>query len=112
MVDDRDIYKVVTYMHNMKPLKSKATDECIQCSAYEEWAVTEILSRLTDEMVTLPSHITGYEPVSAGEIVEQFIQEMEYCRSISTNRDAILMYSIAIDEGFNIRKLFEHEGVF
>ena len=74
--------------------------------SYSRWAANEIIDRLILEDSKLPSHITGKEPKSVVDIIEEFIRELNYCFSISDDVDRQEMFNIAVFSAEYILHLF------
>lgn len=92
-MDDRDVLTMERYIFENFPHPSGD-----KCDSYCRWAAEEILERIIDEASKLPSHITGIEPLTAEEIVESFIGEMELRTYESGSEEGRLIFSVARDE--------------
>ena len=98
-MDDRDVIKVEEYIQKMPKPASNDTKEIFDIHTYSRWAANEILERMIDETMKLPSHITGKESMSAVDIIENFIDEMDYYSWVSSSHRAKTIFRIARDEG-------------
>lgn len=94
-MDDRDVLRIEEYIRDDLP-KSK---EYFDLYVYSHWAAYEVLERVINEAMKLPPHITGKEPRTLVEIVEEFIDEMDYYYWASSWDKAKEMFAIARDEG-------------
>lgn len=74
--------------------------------SYARWAANEIIDRLILEDSKLPPHISGKEPASVIEMIEEFIRELEYYFSISDDVDRQEMFNIAENTAKYILHLF------
>lgn len=74
--------------------------------SYSCWAANEILNRVIDEVCKLPPHITGYLPKSHIEVVEEFIEDMEYLYETCTDEKKRSIFAIARCTGEEILSLF------
>lgn len=74
--------------------------------SYSRWAAYELLERVIEEDMLLPSYITGREKKSLMEIINSFIFDMTYCYEKSNSIDGQKLYSIAIDTANDIGCLF------
>lgn len=102
-MDDRDVLKVVRYIENCIPSPNiKESKECFKSHSYSRWAANEILERMIDEAMKLPPHISGEESLSATDVIDYFIMEMEYYSDITSNRDMKKMFDVAGEEGRHI----------
>lgn len=102
-MDDRDVLKVVRYIENCIPSPNvKESKECFKSHSYSRWAANEILERMIDEAMKLPPHISGEESLSAIDVVDYFIMEMEYYSDISSDSERKKMFEIACSEGSRI----------
>lgn len=73
--------------------------------SFSKWALNEILNRVLDETQKLPYHISGLEPEPVKDIIQEFIEEMEYFSSIANTAEVIFFAEIAKDEA---EKLLRH----
>lgn len=94
-MDDRDVLILEEYIEHNLPDNPK----CFDLYAYSRWAAYEILERVIHETMKLPSHITGVERIPAADIIESFIDEMDYYYERSSSERAKIAFSIARDEG-------------
>lgn len=93
-MDDRDVLLIEQYIHENFPPHT-----IDQYDSYSRWAAEEILSRVIDEAMKLPAHLTGVEHLTAAEIVENFIEEMDYYSYMSRYDVGISIFSVAREEG-------------
>lgn len=92
-MNDRDVLLIEWYIHeNFSYPFNDATD------SYSRWAVEEILKRTIDEAMKLPAHITGIEPMTLMEVVEIFIDEMDYYSYSASTDEARSIFSVAREE--------------
>lgn len=94
-MNDRDVIMMEEYIRNNLPTETKYFD----IYAYSRWAAYEILERMINETMKLPSHISGKEQLSAVDIVESFIDEMDYYQSEASSNYVKNVFQIARDEG-------------
>lgn len=93
-MDDRDVLTIEWYIHeNFSSPIEDASD------SYSRWAADEILKRVINEAMKLPAHITGVELMTSVEIVESFIDEMDYYSYIASDDVARTIFSTAREEG-------------
>ena len=60
-----------------RPPNPKAMDE-FKDRSYSRWVANEIISRIMDEELKLPYHISGTEQRVPVEVVKEFIDELQY----------------------------------
>lgn len=77
----------------------KEGDYLFTIQTFSKWAVNEIIERLIRESMKLPAHISGKERLDTIDIVDSFIDEMDYYAEYSTDWKAKEVFSIAGDEG-------------
>ena len=94
-MNDRDVIMMEDYIRNQRPPPPQSFD----INAYYRWAAYEILERMINETMKLPSHISGKEQLSAADIVESFIDEMDYYQSEASSDYVKNVFQIARDEG-------------
>lgn len=97
-MDDRDVLIIEQYIRDDLP---KSTDY-FDLYVFSQWAAYEVLERVISEAMKLPPHITGKEPRTLIEVVEDFIDEMDCYYWMSSFDKARNMFSIARDEGMCI----------
>lgn len=93
-MDDRDVLIIEHYIHENFPFSTTDVYE-----SYSRWAADEILERVINEAMKLPAHITGVELMTSVEIVESFIDEMDYYSYIASDDAARIIFSTAREEG-------------
>lgn len=99
-MDDRDVLIIEEYIRDNVPDPDVRDDEYFfGLHSYSKWAVYEILERVIGESMKLPAHVSGVERMDVRDIVESFIDEMDYYFSISSDWRAKELFSIARDEG-------------
>lgn len=99
-MDDKDVRIIEDYIdHNVPEPSVNDRDDIFELHAYSRWAAYEILERVIYEAMKLPSHISGKESLTLRELVENFIDEMDYYVSVSTSEQVKNIFSIAKDEG-------------
>lgn len=74
---------------------------------YSRWAANEILYRMMDEATKVPEYISGTPQRSTIEIVEGFIDEVEYCYEVAEKPSAKSIFYVAANAAKNILILFE-----
>lgn len=92
-MNDRDVIFIGQYIERNFP---KPT--CDPCDSYSRWAANEILERTILETEKLPSYITGVESIDLLDIVEEFIDEMDYYAAKSSYEASRLAFSVAREE--------------
>lgn len=86
--------------------KKEWSKEAFKERSYSRWAANEILLRLIEEEFQPPVYITGRDPLTPLDIINEFKSEIEFYYELCTNdkiRDALL---IAIDTADEIECLF------
>lgn len=81
-------------------------DNHIITPSYSLWAADEIMNRVIEELSKLPPHITGVEPISHIEIIEEFIREMDYLYETSITTKNKLIFMEARSTGKEILRMF------
>lgn len=99
------IQKIQNYIDNRLPVISWPKCE-FEVSTYSRWAAYEIMERIIDEASLLPPHITGREPKSYVQIIEEFIETLDRMFDISDTVQSQFMFSIAKDTARDILLLF------
>lgn len=94
-MNDRDVMIMEEYIRNNLPTEKKHFD----IYAYSRWAAYEVLERIICETMKLPAHISGKEPLGAVDIVESFIDEMDYYQNTASSEYVKHVFQIAGDEG-------------
>lgn len=74
--------------------------------SYARWAADEITDKLIEEASKLPPHITGKQPRTIIEIIDEVIRDLDYCFYTSKTVGTQEMFFIALDTAKKIRKLF------
>jgi hypothetical protein len=74
--------------------------------SYSRWAAEELLIRLMNESLQLPPHLTGRQQRTSMEIIESFINDMDYYSCKSKNPDVNIIFSTAKDTAVNIYDYF------
>lgn len=101
-MDDRDVILIEKYIQEctVEPeLGVTLADQFyFDLHSYSGWAVHEILQRVMCEAMKLPPHISGRESLTLTEIVETFIDEMDYYFHASKDKRAKEIFEIARDE--------------
>lgn len=93
-MDDRDVIAVENYINQTFP--NPCED---RYDSYSRWAAEEILERVIDEAMKLPAHITGEQPRTLKEVIQSFIDDMDYYSDISRWNTSRIVFSIAREEG-------------
>ena len=73
---------------------------------YERWAAEELITRITDESLILPDHVSGKRQKSPFRVIEKFIDEMDYHATRTDNQHHRFIFSIARDTAIDIIILF------
>lgn len=107
-MDERDIAILETYidMYLFTPSIGWFKD-AFDVQVYSRWAANEILLRMMDEEMKLPPHISGVERRSTVEIIDEFIDEVEYCYLASKDPRKKMIFYVATNAAKNILILFE-----
>ncbi len=104
---DREIAIIREYMDkNLPELDNIYPKYEFDTRSYARWTANEILERLIIEDSKLPCHITGKEPRSVVEIINEFIAEVDYYFYISTDTRRQEMFNIAVNTANYIKHLF------
>lgn len=98
-MNDRDVRIVEEYIQTLPEATALDNREIFRLHVYSRWAAYEILDRVIGEAMKLPAHISGKESLSLDEIVESFIDEMDYFISASRSERSKTIFQIARDEG-------------
>lgn len=85
---------------------SNCTKDIFKQLSYSHWAVDEILERIVEEASKLPPHITGISLVPHTEIIQEFIDEMDYLAETSETENSKTMFSTAKSTGIEVLNLF------
>lgn len=103
-MDDRDILKLERYIDTyLFPPTIGWLKDAFYVQIYSRWAAYEILERMINEISKPPQHISGIKRRSTVEIIDEFIDEMEYYYELSEN----LIFYVARNAAMNILTLFE-----
>lgn len=105
---DRAIKTIREYIDkNLPELDSIYPKYEFDTRSYARWAANEILERLImEDASSLPCYITGEEPRSVLEIINEFIAEVDYYFYISTDVRSQEMFNIAVNTANYIKHLF------
>lgn len=98
-MDDRDVRIVEEYIQTLPEATALDSREIFRSHVYSRWAAYEILERVISEAMKLPEHISGKEILSLEEVIDSFIDEMDYFISVSGTARAKTIFQIALDEG-------------
>lgn len=71
-------------------------------ASYSKWAINEIIERIIFEADKLPPHITGEEPISHIEIIEDFADEMAYFTDYSSDNRKRFIFLVARDTAYDL----------
>lgn len=75
--------------------------------SYSRWAANYILDRIIEESMKLPFYISGLESCDLLNIIQDFIDDLDYYSEISDGNDRIFnMTSVAKDTAIDIGLLF------
>lgn len=80
--------------------------------AYSLWAIDEILNRLIDEMSKPPPHITGINPISYFDIIQAFVDEMDYMAETTTDYHKRFIFLVAKDTGDELLLFLKGESLW
>ena len=80
--------------------------------SYSSWAINEILSRLVAEMYKLPPHITGRDPVPYFDIVQEFVDEMDYMAETTTDYHKRFIFLVAKETGDELLLFMKGESLW
>lgn len=75
--------------------------------SYSRWAANELLDRIIDEVSKPPPFVTGEFPRTHIEIIEEFIENMDYLSELCSHREQKCIFSTARYVGEEIMALFE-----
>lgn len=95
-----DIAKIASYM------RKRPEHATLKAESYSKWALNEILGRVLDETQKLPYHISGLEPQPASDIIQEFIEEMNYYSTLATSEEVIFFVEVAKDEAERLLRKF------
>lgn len=106
-MDDRDVLTIINYIDDgfsePRPVLPEAE---FKRRSYSCWAANEILERAIRETDKLPVHITGLYPVTAMEMIEEFVCEMDRYRDECEDPGKKQIFEIASSEAKKIGRLF------
>ena len=75
--------------------------------AFSRWAANELLELFIKEASKVPPHISGEEPKRPIDIVDDFIEQMDYYSELATNQRTWAIFATAHDTIKELRYLFE-----
>lgn len=84
-----DIAKISDY------IRKRPKGCTLMSESFSKWALNEILGRVLDETQKLPYHISGLEPQPVTEIIQEFIEEMEYYSTLAKTAEVIFFVETA-----------------
>lgn len=100
-MDDRDVLIMERYIQEctVEPELDDPDHYYFDLHSYSRWAAYEVYNRFVCEAMKLPPHISGKEPLTPLEIVEDFIDEMDYYAQVAQSDRVREIFQIARDEG-------------
>ncbi len=100
-MDDRDVIIIEEYIRRYSQnLELNPKDTYVfEVNSYSSWAANEVLERVIHETMKLPPYITGNESLTLIDVVEAFIDEMDYYAYLASNEQSRKIFEIARDEG-------------
>lgn len=81
--------------------------DAFDVQVYSRWTAYEILERMILEESKLPQHISGVEIRSSVDIIDEFIDEVEYFYEVSHNDNQRFIFHVAVSTAASILALFE-----
>lgn len=96
---EKDMTRLEAYLKT-RPLYADARKR-----AYADVAVEDLVGEIMSEMVKPPYYISGETPIPIQDIIEAYINKMQYLRDFAPVGKR-LMFNIAIDEAERLSKLF------
>lgn len=100
MVYDQDVRLIQDYiLKNVPEPSTKDHEDLFELHAYSFIAAEEVLGRVIKEAMKIPAYLTGRPDVDVLDIVNGFVDEMDYYVHASESKDARRIFSIARDEG-------------
>lgn len=103
MDDDGALTRLYTYMHAYLELPSNPMPkEAKQSVMYSRWAASELYDRLLLNASILPESVSGLQKRTTTEIVDEFIDEMEYYETMSDEYEPKQLFAVAGDEARRI----------
>lgn len=98
-MDDKDVLLIEDYIRRNEYKPDLHEDRnFFELHSYSNFAMYEVLRRVICESMKLPAHISGKESLTLMEIVEAFIDEMDYYSNKSSHYRAKEAFEIARDE--------------
>lgn len=98
---------VQRYLHEQLPIPvSTYSEEASKTRAYSRWTAEEIISRIMEEELKLPYHISGIEQRIPIEIVNEFIDELYTMWELSKVEEHKYMFSVSLHTAEEILSLF------
>lgn len=90
------IFRIQEYMKEclFEPKKNWPEYE-LRTRIYSRWAVSEVLLRITEETLRLPSNISGREKKSPNDIINTFIEEMDYFYELTSANESRFIFATA-----------------
>ena len=99
-MDDRDVALIEEYIQQCTvDVEDDYGSYYFDLHSYSRWAANEVLQRVICEAMKLPPHISGKESLTLLDVVETFIDEMDYYAYLIQSERAKEIFSIARDEG-------------
>lgn len=71
------------------------------------WAANELMDIFIKEAAKIPPHISGQEPRNPIDIVDDFIEQMDYYSELATTQRTWAVFATARDTIKELRFLFE-----
>lgn len=85
-----------------EPMNPRAKSE-FQERTYSRWAADEIMSRIMEEELKLPYHISGLEQRVPVEVVREFIDELYTAWETTDNKQRKYAFSCALNTAEDIQ---------
>ena len=106
-MNDRDVIILSNYIRETYPSNHKFFSPYeFDKRTYSEWAATEILETMCEESNKLPSYISGRESLTAYDVVENFLIDMNYYAELCDDSRMQFIFTTARDEAKKILKLY------
>lgn len=104
---DIAITSIQRYMdeHLFEPGYNWPSDEFIKRS-YSRWIADEIIDRIIFESNKLPQHISGLERLTPLEIINEMVDDLDYCSGKSYYGRFQNIFNVAKETAIDISMLF------
>lgn len=80
--------------------------------SYSTWAIDEILNRLVEELYKPPPHITGRDPVPYFDIIQEFVDQMDYMAETTTDYHKRFIFLVAKETGDELLLFLKGESLW